>query len=1515
MNRVRLLLVLLLLSPLSLFAQQTINHYVPFSTSNQNMWGPSFAPFSIDQDITLFDVPWNTSFNTGNAMIGSVAGFSFGAALSGAISGVIGSEIGLHGFTTGTVNVDYPIDATVVTPSDNTYDQGDTVVVNTSYTLDPSANIQSFYPSMGEATWDLYFQLGASASATVCVFSCGTFPIIPAFNTGLLTINLVTINANGVSMLSAFGSPPLFSQAFFPYYLPDALGDYGLSGALTIPYVSTTSEINGLELDACGDSTYFNLNLNVFDLIGAMDIPYVSVFFENLAGEQDLFGIATVSWNFFDCSFDANITNNQCFNFDPTVYVSFQFPVPVYYRIVDPSTNAASAWATSSIINFPVGNNLEFQFPCYFETLNITPTYTINGQITNHTYDVVSFDFLMSALAFGFEIPAVQITPAIYVPSICIDFWYPCGAYWFGIDWCSSTQCTPSFTIPAIGWPGVTYSIGPLWETSIPIGSFSYDWFNQTWALEGFQAYAFSPFSMTANVLSANGTATPVACFGGNDGTVSLTFNNVEFPLSYQWTNGATTAALNNVTANAYEALIVDANGCQLLTGATVTQPQQALSVSLQSTDVGCNTGVSNGSIDATLAGGTLPYSYNWNNGSTSEDLANLAVGSYNVTVTDDNGCTTSSSATINAPSDIVQTASVGTIACFNGSDADIFVNTQGGSLPYQFQWSNGAVTEDLVNVIAGNYTLTITDANNCTDIQTYTVTQPNAPLQLSAALTNIPCYNASTGAIDISVTGGTANYSYQWTNANNVLIPVTTQDYTNIPAGSYSITVVDNNGCVATMSNTLTQPLAPISSQPILTNINCFGATTGVINPQITGGTSPYLYAWSNGTNVNQANNLAAGAYSLVVTDIANCTATYNYTLTQPNSALSIALTPSPVACFGNATGSIASSVSGGSAPYSYAWSNGTVNPNLSNGIAGNYTLTVTDNKGCTANNNATITQPIGPLSVALAPLMVDCFGNQTGSINATISGGTAPYASQWNNQNLFIFATQNEDLSNLPIGTYTTQITDAKGCSTTANTTLTQPMALVANSNNTNVLCQGNSTGQIDLSVTGGVNPYQYTWSTGSIGQDVNALAAGGYSVNITDANGCPLTYSTSILEPASLVSVSTYANEVKCFNDSTGYVNTMVNGGVSPYTYAWSTGDNTPNIDQLGAGVYSVTVTDANGCTAFSGAVVSQPNQGLGLSISITQPLCYGYTDGTIQYSISGGTQPYYFNWGNQNNILLNNPSETLDSIAIGDYYFKITDANQCVVDTIVTMTQPTDFTLTNVTTANLCFADSTGAVDLTVSGATQPYTYNWSNGQSTQDLNNVVAGIYTAIVMDSNGCIDSMVTEVTQPTAIQTSFNSINVSCVDQSDGSIALTVIGGSQPYAYQWSNGNTNEDLTDLTSGAYSITITDNQMCTMSLTVVIAESEMPCITPPNTITPNGDLYNDTWVLDNMHLYPEALIQVYNRWGNLLFSSKGTYTPWDGSYRGNPLPSEVYYYIIDLYDISQTKLTGTLTLIR
>ena len=744
----------------SFFSQQVVNHHVPFNTSNQNMWGPNWSPFSIDQEITLFNVPWNTSFNTGNAMIGQVAGFSFGAALQGSISGVIGSKISLQGFTTGTLDVDYPIDATITTPTDNTYDQGDTVTVATNYTLDPAAEITSFYPSMGEAKWDVYFQLGASASATVCVFSCATFPIIPAFNTGLININLVTVNANGVSMLSGLGIGPLFTQPFLPYPLPDALGDYGLSGEITIPYVSTESSINGLQLDACGDSTYFNLNLNVFDLIGAMNIPYVSIVMENLAGEQD-FGIASVSWNFFDASFDANITNNQCFNFDPTVYVSFAFPVPVTYRILNPNNNTAGPWATSSIINFPVGMSLQYQFPCYFETVNITPTYTINGLVTNHTYDVVSFEFLMSALAFGFSIPAVQITPAIYVPEICIPIYYPCGAYWFGIDWCSTSVCTPAFTIPAIGWPGYTFSVGPVWSTSIPIGSFSYDWFNQTWSLAGFQAYSFSPFSMTADVLAATATTAPVSCFGGNNGSVSLAFNNVAYPLSYLWTNGATTPTLTNVSANSYQAQIIDANGCQLLTGGVVTQPAYPLQANLQATNVSCFSGVTNGAVNASVSGGTSPYAYSWNNGSLSEDISNISTGNYTLTVTDANSCTTTSSATITAPSDIVQFASTTNTNCFGGTNGSVNVSVSGGLTPYSYSWSSGQISEDIQGIAAGTYTLTITDGNACTKAQTFTIAQVAIPTFTGAIAISPLCNNTANGSISTTISNPNSTIAY----------------------------------------------------------------------------------------------------------------------------------------------------------------------------------------------------------------------------------------------------------------------------------------------------------------------------------------------------------------------------------------------------------------------------------------------------------------------------------------------------------------------------------------------------------------------------------------------------------------------------------------------------------------------------------------------------------------------------------------------------------------------------------
>ncbi|TNE77931.1 MAG: hypothetical protein EP333_00270, partial [Bacteroidetes bacterium] len=640
-------------------AQQLVNHHANFVTDSVNMWGPSFSPITLDQTITIFDVPWNVNFNTGNSGIFSIAGFDFGGALSGSFSGVIGSEIRIEGFTTGEVDVHYPVDIELDMPTDLSYDQGDNVTIQTSYTVEPGWELETRYPSAGEFFWDLYFRMAAQASAQLCFFGCTTFPIIPAFDTGVQTLNLVTISGSGASTGGTTGvwylgpadplgpdQPPApATGGLFPYAKPpgDASGQvgidwipwqvhlgafpadlpdvgFGLSGSITIPYVETSPGLNGTNIYACGDSTYVNLNVEIFQLIGNIlsyvpgPVGVVGEVLSNLSGSQSL-GIAEIEWNFFSASFDANITNRQCFAFTPKIYGKFQFPTPVSYTVTTPppgSVTVSSGY--SSIINMEIGNNLNYKFPCYYDSLAITPTYTIDGIFRNHTYDSVSFDFLMSAFAFSFTVPAVTVIPGFTIPSVCFPVPYPCPTWSNPFKWCTTTVCTPEIVVPPIGFPGWSLSVGPLWSTSIPIGYFTYDWFDETWSLEGFTPQTFSPFAMRARRISASATATNVSCFGGSNGAINVTVNQVTpaTPFTYTWTSGQTTEDLANIPAGPYEVSIYDANGCQMFTGATVTEPQ-LLEVSYTKQDKSCGGPVNDGSIDVDVIGGTAPYSYSWN--------------------------------------------------------------------------------------------------------------------------------------------------------------------------------------------------------------------------------------------------------------------------------------------------------------------------------------------------------------------------------------------------------------------------------------------------------------------------------------------------------------------------------------------------------------------------------------------------------------------------------------------------------------------------------------------------------------------------------------------------------------------------------------------------------------------------------------------------------------------------------------------------------------------------------------
>ncbi|MDB4074865.1 gliding motility-associated C-terminal domain-containing protein [Crocinitomicaceae bacterium] len=1551
-------------SSFSFSQTQNVSHLVDFNSGVQNMWGPSWSPFSIDQEITLFNVPWNLSASESNIV--TVAGQSFGAGFAGGFSGVIGSKVSLEGFTTGTVEVDYPIDIDLEVSADNTYDQGDPVVIETDYSVQNGYDINSLYPSAGEFKWDVYFQMAANASATLCFFGCTTFPIIPTFDTGLQTINVATVSGNGASTGGQTGAwwlgagditqgvgsqqpgaagwpyalPPQTSgpynsttlgstwipwQNHLPFFPVSFGGPLGLTGELTLPYVETTTVLTADELDACGDSSYFNANLEIFKLLGGIlsysppPGPAIGLVLENLTGSLEL-GPVELTWNFFSASMDARIFNNQCFNFDPKVFTRLEFPVAVDYQVYNNTTNSLGPVSTSSIINMELGNELRFDYPCHYAEMDITPTYYISGSgdnFSNRTYDSIAISFLMSAFQFGISVPGVIVIPGFTIPEICVPIPYPCPTWSNPFRWCSTTVCTPEVVVPPIASPEININPPPLIDETYPIADIQYDWYNNSWNLEGFSEHQRPAFKMIANQLGISNTQFDINCFGDLTGSIDVTTTAISSatPFSYVWTNGGNTEDLSGLSAGPYALTATDGNGCQLFTGATILEPQQPLGITFTKTDKNCNGGPDDGSIDILVQGGTAGYTYLWSNGETNDSINSLAAGTYTLTVTDDKGCMEQVTVTIGQPNVLGQVGAVTDVNCFGDATGIIDVDVFGGVLPYVYSWDSGQTSEDLSLISAGTYTLTLLDGNDCESILPYNVGQPIAPLTLSSAAIDVACNSDFTGSIDLTTLGGTAGYTYQWSTGLGIVLPYTSEDIVNIPADNYTVLVTDFRGCEETITQLVDEPIAPLSDGPVLVDILCFGDITGSINPNISGGTASYSYLWSNGFTGPIATGLASGVYSLTVTDGAGCADTYTYTLSQPSAPLSLTLSGENILCFGDATGSTSSEVAGGTPGYSFLWSNTGTSSSISNLIAGNYSLTITDSNGCSINDDITLLEPLAPLALSSLVTEVDCFGNNSGSIDLTVVGGTAPYLQYWSNGGGIVLTDTTEDISSQFADDYEVLVTDDNGCTLSLISTISEPVAPLAISGIVNdANCYGLNDGAIDITVTGGTINYTYSWSSGQTTEDISGVLAGQYIFTVTDLSGCVETMTFNIAEPIAPLVVTTFPKDVLCNGGNDGELESNVTGGTLPYSYLWSNGEGTEEIYGITAGPYTLTITDDQGCVSFTGAVVNEPTA-LVVLPTVLDASCFSYSDGEITIDISGGVEPYYFNWGNQNEILLNNPSETITGLIAEDYFIRVRDENGCILEQTVSVGEPQPFIAIPDVFDVLCNGGNDGSIDLAVIGGTIPYSTVWSDGQVTEDAFNLAAGVYIYEITDDQGCIISDSIEVTEPSLIQISYDLVPVSCIDQTDASIFVTPYGGTVPYSYLWSTGSTDLNAEELAPATYDITITDDHFCSQVFSFEITMNFAECVVIPNTFTPNGDHYNDTWVLGNIDLYPGVSVKIFNKWGNEVFTSIGTYSPWDGTQYGNPLPSEVYYYIITLGNDEQNEYTGTVTIIR
>jgi gliding motility-associated-like protein len=732
-----------------------------------------------------------------------------------------------------------------------------------------------------------------------------------------------------------------------------------------------------------------------------------------------------------------------------------------------------------------------------------------------------------------------------------------------------------------------------------------------------------------------------------------------------------------------------------------------------------------NSPVTVTYSGTASPaatYTWNFGGGSASpgsgqgpHSVSYSAPGTYPVTLTVTENSCVSSVTSVNAqvPTQIQVSATVNNSTC-GGANGSVSLNVTGGWGNYSYGWSNSQTTPSIANLTAGNYLVTVTDIGGCTFTGSYAVSNQGAPSVTATVVNNASCYGFSDGQVTFSATGA-GPMSYIWSNGvngNGNPVNITTD---TLQAGTYNYTVTDANTCISSGSFTITQPgqmvISSNNTQPL-----CYGQNNGTISLTTTGGTGTYSYNWAHGSSQPSQVNMAAGSYSVTVTDQNLCTASEIITLTEPDTII-ISIVTSPISCFGESDGVISAGVTGGTSPYTYSWTGGYTTETITSAGNGTYNLSILDQNNCAASTSVTLTQP-DPLDVIMNPMNTPCYGTPGGMVMLNVTGGTSPYAFAWNN------GAATQDVTDLYAGIYWVTVTDDHGCTSVGSTGIQQPDSVMVTITTSSLLCHGNQNGSVQTFVSGGVSPYQYLWNTSATSSSLQNLSGGTYTVTITDSNGCSSVYNSYVNEP-SQITANPVPQPASCYGLMDGQISAGVSGGTPGYEILWSNGDNGNNITSLPAGAYSFTVTDQNDCYASFTAGVSQPDS-LFATTSFSSSICWGDSSGFITVTAYGGTSPYTWTWNTGSTL------SSLTGLAPGTYTCLITDAHSCSTSHTVTMGSSSPIVISLTPDYN------SGTLLAATSGGTPPYSFTWDNGSSDSLLTGIQSGFYSVTVSDANGC---------------------------------------------------------------------------------------------------------------------------------------------------------------------------------
>jgi gliding motility-associated-like protein len=873
-------------------------------------------------------------------------------------------------------------------------------------------------------------------------------------------------------------------------------------------------------------------------------------------------------------------------------------------------------------------------------------------------------------------------------------------------------------------------------------------------------------------------------CSLGTDGSIDLTLTCAA-EATFEWSNGDLTEDLSDITTGVYQVTITDGMGCMLSDSYTVGSNEIVLNIDGLINNIDCWNDV-DGSILIDVGNSTNhPFSFIWSNGETTQNLSNLDIGTYTVTVTDAFGCMGIQGFTITQPNELSGMIINVTQPIAPNIHGSAGTQISGGSPPYTYNWDNGETNPTATALEPGIHNVTIVDANGCETILTVEIIEPlSANIDVNEQFCNVDCE----GSIDIQPIGGLPPYYFSWSNG------ATSSSISGVCSGFYFCTIIDDAGSFYQVDVYVGSNPDIFLNADFLSTV-CDMIPNGYIDLTITGGLDPYSFNWSNGSNSEDISQLSSGTYQVTVTDFNNCTAEETFLITE-SLPFTFNYNITPADC-SQPNGNVILDNFQGEYPYTYQWSSGETTESIVNKSAGNYTVTITDNLGCSQIHVYDIPNSQGA-TINADVQNISCDNGADGSISINVNNGSPPFIYSWSSGDSTSY------IDSLSIGDYAVTITDNINCKYTSSYNLSSTSYINADTTIFDETCVGLEDGIIQYNILNGFGPYQYNWSNGAIDSNVDSLSPGLYHLDVIDSLGCLYQNDFIILQGNTASFVDSVTHNL-CTDQMNGSIQ-ISNIGDGPFTYEWDNMLSESTLNNLSSGVYTVTATDTEGCKFEKQFQINEPPPITNI-FELIQPGCNDDTLGTATAIPNGGVGNYSFSWSN------GKISNTIMDLKPGPFTVTISDNNDCIfVDSIIILNGEPLQVNALVDSIN-CFGDF-AAIEIIPLTGVFPFQFHWDDGSDNQIRNDLIAGVHSVVVTDDIGCTHDLSFVLDQPDSLSSTIIQSISPTSSGGDGVIQINIIGGSSPYSIQWSNGLTDVlTIDNLDYGTYSYSVVDVNGC------------------------------------------------------------------------------------------------------